>query len=59
MHGGIHRLRASFGTTLAKSGVQIHVVRELMRHKSLDTTQRYLAADDEERMAAVLRLNVA
>lgn len=55
--GSAHRLRYSFGTTLARAGVQVRVVQELLRHQSLVTTQRYLAVDDAEKAEAVRRLS--
>lgn len=54
--GAVHRLRYSFGTNLSRSGVGMRVVQELMRHSSLETTQRYIAVDDSERRAAIAGL---
>lgn len=51
--GSVHRLRHSYGTALDRAGVRTRVVQELMRHRSLDTTMRYLAVDAEERRQAV------
>lgn len=54
--GAVHRLRYSFGTNLARSGAQMRVVQDLMRHKSLETTMRYVAVDSDERIAAMRML---
>ena len=51
--GSIHRLRATYGTTLLRSGVNIRVVQKLMRHSSLATTEHYLGVDDDELTAAI------
>jgi len=51
--GSVHRLRYSFGTELSRSGAQIRVVQTLLRHSSLETTQRYIAVDEAERRAAI------
>jgi len=45
-----HQLRHFFGTELLRSGVDVRVVQELMRHASLSSTQIYtLVVDDQER----------
>ena len=51
--GSIHRLRATFGTNLLRSGVNIRVVQKLMRHSSLAATEHYLGVDDNELVAAI------
>jgi integrase/recombinase XerD len=51
--GSIHRLRATYGTRLLRSGVNLRVVQTLMRHSSLATTEHYLGVDEDERMAAI------
>jgi integrase len=56
--GAVHRLRHSYGTTLARNGVQVRVVQDLMRHASLDTTMRYIEVDSAEKAAAVRTLLV-
>lgn len=53
IEGSSHRMRHSYCTSLSRAGVKPEVVMGLMRHKSLDTTMRYLAVDDDERRAAV------
>lgn len=56
--GSIHRCRATYGTELLRSGANIRVVQELMRHRSLSSTAHYLGVDEEEKRAA-LRLLAA
>ncbi|MDD5153004.1 MAG: tyrosine-type recombinase/integrase [Candidatus Pacebacteria bacterium] len=38
----VHSLRHTFGTTLMNNGVNIVVIQELLGHKKLETTRRYL-----------------
>ena len=40
-HGSIHRLRHSYGTMLQEHVGDTRVVQELMRHRSITSTQRY------------------
>lgn len=54
--GAVHRLRYSYGTNLSRAGVRPRVIQDLLRHKSLETTQRYLDVTDEERAAAIRTL---
>jgi integrase/recombinase XerD len=56
VRGTAHCLRHWFGTNLLRAGADVRVVQTLMRHSSLATTERYLAVNDEFRVAAVLRL---
>lgn len=51
--GSIHRLRATYGTNLARQGVNLRVVQTLMRHSSLSMTEHYLGVDEDERTAAI------
>ncbi len=53
VRGTAHCLRHWFGTTLLDSGVDIRVVQELMRHKSLATTQIYTKVSTERRQEAI------
>jgi site-specific recombinase XerD len=39
-----HTLRHTFGTLLVMRGVELHVVKELMGHERLSSTERYLHA---------------
>lgn len=54
--GSIHRGRHSYATSLLRSGANIRVVQELMRHSSMATTEAYLDVSDDERRSAVARL---
>jgi len=59
IEGSIHRCRHTYATALLRSGVNIRVVQELMRHSSLASTQRYTAVDEDERRDAINRLVAA
>ncbi|WP_449407981.1 tyrosine-type recombinase/integrase [Microbacterium maritypicum] len=48
-----HSLRHHFGTELVRRGANIRAVQELMRHESLQTTQRYTEVLDEDRREAL------
>lgn len=48
-----HSLRHAFGTELVRGGANIRAVQELMRHSSLQTTQRYTEVLDEDRIEAL------
>ncbi|MDW8057727.1 MAG: tyrosine-type recombinase/integrase [Bacteroidia bacterium] len=47
-----HVLRHSFATHLLKNGANVQVVRDLLGHESLATTQKYLALSPSELKAA-------
>jgi hypothetical protein len=49
----MHALRAFFVTTLLEGHVPVHVVRELVGHGDLATTQMYAAIVDGDQGAAV------
>lgn len=53
-----HSLRHAFGTELVRRGANIRAVQELMRHSSLQTTQRYTQVLDEDRRRALAILPV-
>lgn len=48
-----HRLRHTFGTTMARSGVDLVTIADLMGHDSIETTRRYAASRAEDRRAAL------
>lgn len=54
--GSYHRCRHSYGTNLLRSGVNLRIVQDLMRHSSLATTAAYLGVNEDERRAAIERL---
>lgn len=51
-----HSLRHTFGTELASRGADVETIRELMGHKDISTTQRYLHTTRDRKRAAVERL---
>jgi integrase len=57
-HFGLHDLRRTFGTTLARRGVPVHVLQALMGHENPQTTMtHYLSAFDTDMAAAVALLD--
>lgn len=54
-----HMIRHWFGTELLRTGTDIRVVQELMRHSSLATTALYTQVDDSMRRDAVKRLRLS
>jgi integrase/recombinase XerD len=50
-----HVLRASFATHLLRKGVPVQVVRDLLGHRSIETTNIYAVSDPTDRQAAVER----
>lgn len=51
-----HQLRHWFASTLLAEGVDVRVVQELLRHKSLNTTAIYTQVPDRVRREALSRL---
>lgn len=58
VQGTPHQLRHWYGTTLLDRGVDVRVVQELMRHKSLDTTAIYTMVNLDKRRAGIQRLEL-
>jgi integrase/recombinase XerD len=52
-----HVLRASFATRLLREGVPVEVVRDLMGHESIATTNAYAAVESHEPRDAMARLD--
>jgi integrase len=48
-----HNLRHTFATALIKNNVNIYTVKELLNHKSITTTERYLHCSDNMKSEAV------
>ena len=51
--GAAHRLRYTYATHLSDSGAPIRVIQELLRHRSLETTMRYVGVNDEAMRGAI------
>jgi integrase len=51
-----HGLRHTYATELAREGVPVHIIRRLLGHQSLDTTERYIAKLHPADLAAVIHL---
>jgi len=54
-----HTLRHTFATTLLKQGENILTIKELMSHRNLRTTERYLHINGEDLKSAVNRMNLS
>jgi len=52
----IHDLRHLCGTFLVMNGVDLETVRDILGHKDLSTTQRYLHMVDEHKKKAISRI---
>jgi len=57
VRGTPHCLRHWYATTMLEAGVDIRVVQECLRHKSLATTQIYTKVPDERRRDAIATLD--
>ncbi|NIP31012.1 MAG: tyrosine-type recombinase/integrase [Candidatus Dadabacteria bacterium] len=55
-HLRFHDLRHSFGSNLSMAGVDIATIQELMGHKDISTTKRYLHPSPSHKKEAVERL---
>lgn len=55
--GTAHWLRHWYATTMLDNGIDVRVVQELLRHKSLATTQVYTKVSDHRRHDAILTLD--
>lgn len=55
-HIRFHDLRHSFGSNLSMAGVDIATIQELMGHKDISTTKRYLHPSPKHKKEAVERL---
>lgn len=53
-----HRLRHSFATEMIKSGTDLHVLRELLGHRSISSTIRYVKISAEKIRAAIEKLPI-
>jgi len=51
-----HQRRHSFATELMRQGVNLRAIQELLGHKQLETTQRYLMVEVEHLRSAVEQL---
>lgn len=52
-HGAAHRLRHTYGTRLQELVGDTRIVQELMRHKSIGSTQRYTRVSNDRLKAAI------
>ena len=57
IRGTLHCLRHWYASTMLDEGVDIRVVQEMLRHKSLATTQIYTKVPDHRRHSAVATLD--
>lgn len=54
-----HGLRHTYGTSLANQGTPIHTIKDLMGHKSIETTLRYMHSSRADKRAAIAGLDRA
>ena len=53
-----HTLRHTFATTLLKNGENILIIKELLSHRNLRTTERYLHINGDDLKSAVGKINL-
>src|SRR5206468_4245739 len=53
-----HDLRRSFGTHLLDEGTDIDMVRQLLGHVEITTTQKYLCRSEGEKRRAAMKIKV-
>jgi integrase/recombinase XerD len=53
-----HTLRHTFATTLLKNGENILTIKELLSHRNLRTTERYLHINGDDLKSAVEKINL-
>jgi site-specific recombinase XerD len=54
-----HTLRHSFASNLANKGVPLIVIKELLGHADISTTQRYSHTNLEHLQSAIRKLNIS
>ncbi len=55
---GPHVLRHTFATTLMRKDVSLYKIKELMNHKNISTTERYLHVDEEDLRDVVEKIDI-
>ncbi len=54
----VHDLRHAFGTRLAANGVDPRTIMELMGHKNIEMTMRYIHTSAERKVTAMENLGL-
>jgi site-specific recombinase XerD len=52
-----HQLRDSYGTKLQRVGKDLRVTQQMLRHRSVRSTQKYTGVSDDAMRAAILALD--